>query len=75
MLPNCQSCKGYTQPQHAGDLTCALNPGYTLLWAHRLGRLPDASISTMPINPCKEFEELPPYNLDDPCIRQSPDGL
>lgn len=75
MLANCQRCQFHTpQQHHAIDSGCAINPGHWKLWQF-LNHVPSEQLVQMSIDDCADFEELPPYNLDDPCIRRSQDGM
>jgi hypothetical protein len=63
----------YSDPIHNGDLACAIAPYYLQLWTH-LKDLPQSTLNTFPINACGDFQALPPYSINDPCIRRSPTG-
>lgn len=57
-LSECSNCKyAIQQLHHLTDIGCALAPAYWEMW-NRLKDLSASSIGCMPIEPCREFEEL-----------------
>lgn len=63
-LSNCKTCKFATKERHHPiDIGCAIAPSYWEMW-NRLKGLSESSIQSMPIEPCREFEQSDELKLE-----------
>jgi KTSC domain len=65
---NCRECVLYTQPQHCGDIGCAVQSAYSQLFA---ALEPNWHVTSHFIEPCTDWQakQQLPYDPEQPCIR------
>lgn len=54
MLTPCSQCQYFSNPDHSGNASCAVDPAYASMW-QRLHSLDQYTLDNIPVDSCREF--------------------